>query len=101
LELFFGFYIKSRVLDGDRTPLPRPPVLQKRGPDYTDKISRPRIAASIAELPRLWRSVSRCWKLIVVSTVGALCFGCGYFAAFIVTYRQIPQRNDQAPGRSL
>ena len=25
-------------------------------------------------------------ELIVVSTVGALCFGCGYFAAFIVTY---------------
>jgi len=40
-------------------------------------------------------------ELIVVSTVGALCFGRGYFAAFIVTYRQIPQRNDQAPGRSL
>jgi len=91
--LFFGFYIKSRVLDGDCTPLPRPPVLQKRGPDYTDKISRPRIAASIAEQPLL--------ELIVVSTVGALCFGCGYFAAFIVTYRQIPQRNYQAPGRSL
>ena len=98
--MFFGFYIKSRVLDGDCTPLPRPPVLQKRGPDYTntdveasDCGEHRRAAAAVAISEPLL-------ELIVVSTVGALCFGCGYFAAFIVTYAKF--RNEMVKrGRSL
>jgi len=96
LELFFGFYIKSRVLDGDCTPLPRPPVLQKRGPDYTntdveasDCGEHRRAAAAVAISEPLL-------ELIVVSAVGALYFGCGYFCRAHRDVRQIPQRNGQA-----
>jgi len=38
---------------------------------------------------------------IIVFAFGALCFGCGYLTAFIVTRTRFPQRNDQARRRPL
>jgi hypothetical protein len=51
-----------------------------------------RIAANFAKLPELLRLSERLQLMIVVA-FGALCVGCGYLAAFIVTrknWRRLP-----------